>query len=59
MQTIADLDNKFDTYSRSIDDQFLMVQSKEVSPETGFNTINQLLVDLKTIIGREMIIRSM
>lgn len=51
MQTLADLESKFLAYERSIADSFDKIESRETSSEVGFKAINQLLVELKTLVG--------
>ena len=51
MQTLADLENKFLAYERSIADSFGKIESRETSSEAGFKSINQQLVELKTVVG--------
>jgi hypothetical protein len=52
MQSAKELEQKFEAYREAIEDQFVKIESKSISSEKGFKHINQLLIEIKTLVGK-------
>jgi uncharacterized coiled-coil protein SlyX len=55
MQSITQLEEKFSNYEDTIKELFGKIQGKEIPSEIGFKNINQMLIEVKTIIGTQKV----
>lgn len=58
MQSAKELHEKFLAYEETIGDQLTKVETKKLTSEEGFKTVNQLLIEIKTLVGMQKLMRS-
>ena len=52
MQTVKELQNKFESYEQGIACLLQDIRLNKMTSDSGFKQINQLLVEIKTLVGK-------